>query len=63
MKFRTTKLDSDARFRLRIMDAYFRTKKEGVDFNIQQSMLPVSGDLQGHTANLIKKTQLILLID
>lgn len=35
MKFRTTKLDSDAQFRLRIMDAYFRMKKEG-KVNVRQ---------------------------
>lgn len=29
MKFRITKLDPDSQFRLRIMDAYFRMKKEG----------------------------------
>ena len=35
MKFRTAKLDSDAIFRLKVMDAYFRTKKEG-KVNVRQ---------------------------
>lgn len=35
MKFRTVELDSDAKFRLRIMDTYFRMNKEG-KVNVRQ---------------------------